>query len=146
VANLIPLVMKSAVGRAPAVRIFGNDYPTRDGTGIRDYVHVLDLADAHARALDFLARAGRSEIFNLGTGHGASVLEVLDCARRVAGRDIPFEQVGRRAGDPAAVYADHSKATELLQWTPRYGLQEIVETAWKWHHQHPDGFLGQSQK
>jgi UDP-glucose 4-epimerase len=145
VANLIPLVMKAAVGRAPAVRIFGNDYPTRDGTGIRDYVHVLDLADAHARALDFLERTGRSEIFNLGTGHGASVLEVLECARRVSGREIPSAQVARRAGDPAAVYADHSKATELLHWTPRYGLQEIVETAWRWHHRHPDGFLGQSQ-
>lgn len=144
VANLIPLVMKSAVGRAPAVRIFGNDYPTRDGTGIRDYVHVLDLADAHARALDFLGRTGRSETFNLGTGHGASVLEVLECARRVSGRAIAAEQVGRRPGDPAAVYADHSKATELLQWSPRYGLQEIIETAWRWHHRHPDGFLGQS--
>ncbi len=146
VANLIPLVMKSAVGRAPAVRIFGNDYPTRDGTGIRDYVHVLDLADAHARALDFLERTGRSEIFNLGTGQGASVLEVLESARRTSGREIPAEQVGRRPGDPAAVYADHSKATDVLGWTPRYGLQEIVETAWRWHHRHPDGFLGQVQK
>lgn len=142
VANLIPLVMKAAVGRGPAVRIFGNDYPTRDGTGIRDYVHVLDLADAHARALDFLDRHDRSEIFNLGTGHGASVLEVLACARRISGRDIPAEQVGRRPGDPAAVYADHGKAQDLLGWTPRYRLEEIVETAWRWHHRHPDGFLG----
>lgn len=146
VQNLIPLVMKTAVGRGPAVRIFGNDYPTRDGTGIRDYVHVLDLADAHARALDFLDRTDRSDVFNLGTGHGASVMEVLDTARRVSGRGIPAEQVGRRPGDPAAVFADHSKATELLHWSPRYGLQEIVETAWRWHDRHPDGFLGTSQK
>jgi UDP-glucose 4-epimerase len=140
VANLIPVVMKAAVGRGPAVRILGNDYPTRDGTGIRDYVHVLDLADAHARALDFLDRTGHSEVFNLGTGHGASVLEVLDCARRISGRPIPAEQVGRRPGDPAAVYADHSKASELLDWRPRYGLQEIIETAWRWHDRHPEGF------
>jgi UDP-glucose 4-epimerase len=146
VQNLIPVVMKTALGRGPAVRVFGNDYPTRDGTGIRDYVHVLDLADAHARALDFLERAGRSEVFNLGTGHGASVLEVLECARRVSGCAIPAEQVGRRPGDPAAVYADHGKASELLHWTPRYGLQEIVETSWRWHHGHPDGFLGPQQK
>ena len=146
VQNLIPVVMKAALGRGPAVRVFGNDYPTRDGTGIRDYVHVLDLADAHARALDFLDRTGRSEVFNLGTGHGASVLEVLECARRVSGCAIPAEQVGRRPGDPAAVYADHSKASELLRWTPRYGLQEIVETSWRWHHHHPDGFLGPEQK
>ena len=142
VQNLIPVVMKVATGRAPSVKVFGNDYPTRDGTGIRDYVHVLDLADAHARALDFLDRSGRSDVFNLGTGRGASVLEVLECARRVSGQVIPAEQVGRRPGDPAAVYADHGKAHEILGWTPRFGLQEIVETAWRWHHGHPDGFLG----
>jgi UDP-glucose 4-epimerase len=142
VQNLIPVVMNVATGRSPSVRIFGNDYPTRDGTGIRDYVHVLDLADAHARALDFLGRTGRSDVFNLGTGHGSSVLEVLDCARRVSGREIRAEQVGRRPGDPAAVYADHAKAREVLGWTPRYGLQEIVETAWRWHEGHPDGFVG----
>jgi UDP-glucose 4-epimerase len=142
VQNLIPVVMNVATGRNPSVRIFGNDYPTRDGTGIRDYVHVLDLADAHARALDFLGRTGRSDVFNLGTGHGSSVLEVLDCARKVSGREIPAEQVGRRPGDPAAVYADHAKAREILGWTPRYGLQEIVDTAWRWHEGHPDGFTG----
>lgn len=141
VQNLIPVVMKVAVGRAASVRIFGNDYPTRDGTGIRDYVHVLDLADAHARALDFLARFDRSEVFNLGTGVGASVLEVLDCARRVSGQAIPGELVGRRPGDPAAVYADHGKAREVLGWSPRYGLEDIIATAWRWHHGHPDGFL-----
>jgi UDP-glucose 4-epimerase len=146
VQNLIPLVMKAATDRAPNVRIFGNDYPTRDGTGIRDYVHVLDLADAHARALDFLGRVGRSDVFNIGTGRGASVMEVLECARRVSGRPIPAELVARRPGDPAAVYADHRKAHELLGWTPRYGLEEIIESAWRWHHRHPDGFLGDSQK
>jgi UDP-glucose 4-epimerase len=142
VQNLIPVVMKAATGRSPSVRIFGNDYPTPDGTGIRDYVHVLDLADAHARALDFLDRTGRSDVFNIGTGHGASVLEVLECARRTSGQAIPAEQVGRRPGDPAEVYADYGKAREILGWTPRYGLQEIVESAWRWHHRHPDGFLG----
>ncbi len=140
VQNLIPLVMKTAVGRAPAVRIFGDDYPTRDGTGIRDYVHVLDLASAHARALDFLVRCPRSEVFNLGTGVGASVLEVLECARRVSGQPIAAERVGRRAGDPPAVFADHSKASQLLDWHPCYQLEDIVRTAWRWHQRHPDGF------
>jgi UDP-glucose 4-epimerase len=140
VANLIPLVMKAATGKAPVVRVFGTDYPTPDGTGIRDYIHVLDLAEAHACALDFLARGEKSDVFNIGTGQGASVLEVLERARRISGIDIPSEKVGRRPGDPAAVYADNRKAREVLGWTPRYGLEEIIQTAWQWHHRHPDGF------
>jgi UDP-glucose 4-epimerase len=141
VANLIPLVLNVATGRAPAVKVFGNDYPTRDGTGIRDYIHVLDLATAHARALDFLAAGQPSDVFNLGTGQGASVLEVLETARRISGRAIPTEVVARRPGDPAAVFADNRKARERLGWTPRYGLEEIVATAWRWHDGHPDGFV-----
>jgi UDP-glucose 4-epimerase len=140
VANLIPLVMKVATGRAPSLRIFGTDYPTPDGTGIRDYIHVLDLALAHARALDFLAAGQPSDVFNVGTGQGASVFEVLAAARRISGEKIPTEIVSRRPGDPAAVFADNRKAREVLGWSPRYGLEEIIATAWRWHRQHPDGF------
>ena len=144
VQNLIPLVMKVATGRAPTLRVFGADYPTPDGTGIRDYIHVLDLAEAHARALDFLAAGNASDVFNVGTGQGASVLEVLGHARRISGVNIQAENIGRRPGDPAAVFADNRKAREVLGWTPRYGLEEIIRTAWQWHHRHPDGFTGGS--
>jgi len=140
VANLIPLVMKVATRRAPALRVFGTDYPTKDGSGIRDYIHVLDLAEAHACALDFLASNKPSSVFNVGTGQGASVFEVLAAARRISGQEIAAEIVDRRAGDPAAVFADNRKARELLGWSPRYGLEEIIGTAWQWHHKHPDGF------
>jgi UDP-glucose 4-epimerase len=141
VANLIPLVLKVATDRAPAVRVFGTDYPTRDGTGIRDYIHVLDLAQAHARALDFLASGNPSDVFNVGTGQGASVFEVLEAARRISGQTIPAKIEGRRPGDPAVVYADNRKAREVLGWSPRFGLEAIIDTAWRWHHQHPDGFM-----
>jgi UDP-glucose 4-epimerase len=146
VQNLIPVVMKVATGRAPRLRVFGTDYPTPDGTGIRDYIHVLDLAEAHARALDFLAAGNASDIFNIGTGQGASVLEVLSHSRRISGVDIAAEFVARRPGDPAAVFADNGKAREVLGWKPRYGLEEIIQTAWRWHHLHPDGFLGPASK
>jgi UDP-glucose 4-epimerase len=139
-SNLIPLVMKAATGRAPAIQVFGTDYPTPDGTCIRDYIHVLDLSEAHLRALDYLAGGGTSDIFNLGTGRGASVKEVLAAARKASGVDIPTQYVGRRAGDPVSVWADNRKAGERLGWTPRYGLDEIVATAWKWQSGHPDGF------
>jgi UDP-glucose 4-epimerase len=142
VANLIPLVLKVATQRSPCVRVFGTDYPTKDGSGIRDYIHVLDLAEAHARALDFLASDKPSDVFNVGTGQGASVLEVLEAARRISGQEIPAEVVGRRPGDPAAVYADNGKAREVLGWSPRYGIEEIIASAWQWHHKHPDGFAG----
>jgi UDP-glucose-4-epimerase len=146
VQNLIPVVMKVATGRAPRLRVFGTDYPTPDGTGIRDYIHVLDLAEAHARALDFLAAGNASDIFNIGTGQGASVLEVLSHSRRISGVDIAAEFVARRPGDPAAVFADNGKAREVLGWKPRYGLDEIIQTAWRWHHRHPDGFLSPESK
>ena len=146
VQNLIPVVMKVATGRAPTLRVFGTDYPTPDGTGIRDYIHVLDLAEAHARALDFLAAGKASDVFNVGTGQGASVREVLDHSRRISGVDIAADFVARRPGDPAAVYADNRKAREVLGWSPRYGLEEIIQTAWRWHHRHPDGFVNPKQK
>ena len=141
VQNLIPVVMKVATGRAPRLRVFGTDYSTPDGTGIRDYIHVLDLAEAHARALDFLGQHNRSDVFNLGTGKGASVFEVLRESRRASGVDIAAENTARRPGDPSAVWADNRKARAALGWQPRYGLREIVETAWAWHKSHPNGFV-----
>jgi UDP-glucose 4-epimerase len=140
VLNLIPLVLKAATGRAPAVQVYGTDYPTPDGTAIRDYIHVVDLAEAHLRALDYLRANDRSDIFNLGTGHGISVNEILVAARRISGRDIPAELVGRRAGDPVAIYADNTKARTTLGWQPRFGLEEIIASSWRWQSQHPDGY------
>jgi len=138
--NLIPLVLNAATGRTRAVSVFGTDYPTPDGTAIRDYIHVIDLADAHLKALDFLRANDRSEVFNLGTGRGASVTEVLNVARRVSGVDIRAELVARRAGDPVAVYADNTKARTTLGWNPRFGLDDIISSAWRWQSQHPDGY------
>ncbi|HXU80901.1 MAG TPA: UDP-glucose 4-epimerase GalE [Polyangia bacterium] len=139
-ANLVPLVMNAATGRSPDVKVFGTDYPTPDGSCIRDYIHVMDLAEAHARALDYLREQDRTDAFNLGTGKGASVLEVLNAARRITGVDIRAEHVARRPGDPVAVFADNTKARTLLGWTPKYGLEEIIASAWKWSSSHPDGY------
>jgi UDP-glucose 4-epimerase len=139
-ANLVPLVMNAATGRSPNVKVFGTDYPTPDGSCIRDYIHVMDLAEAHARALDYLREKDCSDIFNLGTGKGASVLEVLSASRRITGIDIPAEHVARRPGDPVAVFADNTKAKTLLGWQPRFGLEEIISSAWRWSSSHPDGY------
>jgi len=138
--NLIPLVLKAATGRAPSIKVFGSDYPTPDGTCIRDYIHVIDLGRAHLAALDYLRGGGKNEIVNLGTGRGASVNEVLAAAEKAAGHPIPVERVGRRAGDPVSVYADNRKAREVLGWSPKYGLTEIVDSAWRWQSTHPDGY------
>jgi len=138
--NLIPVAMSAALGRIPELQVFGTDYPTPDGTAIRDYVHVLDLADAHVRALEHLEAGGESLTVNLGTGTGSSVQEVVDATRRISGVDVPVRYVDRRPGDPVAVYADNRKAAELLGWKPQYGLEEIIQTAWQWHSTHPDGY------
>jgi UDP-glucose 4-epimerase len=138
--NLIPLVMKAAVGRIPHISIYGTDYPTPDGTAIRDYVHVDDLADAHVRALDHLEHGGSTDAINLGTGAGSSVRQVIDTARRVSGVDIPVIETDRRPGDPVAVYGDNRRAGEVLGWKPSRDLEEIVASAWRWHSTHPDGF------
>ena len=132
-ANLIPVVMEATLGRRPRIQVFGDDYPTPDGTCIRDYIHVVDLADAHVRALDFMAREDRSDFFNVGTGQGTSVKQIIDVTERVSGRVVPAEIVGRRAGDPVAIYADNTKARTLLGWTPQFGLEAIIAHAWKWH-------------
>ena len=138
--NLVPLAMRAALGRVPALRVFGADYPTPDGTAIRDYVHVVDLADAHVRALRYLREGGESTVVNLGTGRGSSVLEVVAAARRASGVDFRVDLVDRRPGDPVAVYADNARAGGLLGWQPAYELDEIVASAWRWHSTHPDGY------
>ncbi len=138
--NLVPLVMKAALGASAPLRVFGNDYPTSDGTGVRDYIHVEDLATAHVAALDHLATGGADITVNLGTGHGASVLEVLRETERVSGRPVPHEFVSRRPGDPAEVYADASLAAQLLGWKARHTLADIIESAYAWHSAHPNGF------
>lgn len=135
--NLIPLVMKAVLGAAPPVKVFGDDYPTPDGTGIRDYIHVEDLADAHIRAVDALADAPAdgptSLAVNLGTGVGSSVLDIIRATEAVAGRPVPHEIVARRPGDPSATYADPSHAEAVLGWRSRQGLVEIIDTAFRWH-------------
>ena len=137
-SNLIPLVMKAALGAGPPVRVLGDDYPTADGTGVRDYVHVEDLAAAHVAALDHLRRGGANLTVNLGTGRGSSVLEVLQATERVHGAPVPHEIVARRAGDPAIVCADSSRAERELNWKAVRGLDQIIESAYRWHATHPN--------
>lgn len=138
--NLIPLVMKAAVGRTNSVTVFGTDYPTPDGTAIRDYIHVVDLAVAHVKALEQLAQGHPSTAYNLGTGTGHSVQEVVTESKRISGVNFKVEYGARRPGDPAAVWADCSKAERELGWKAQYGLETILETAWRWHSTHPNGF------
>ncbi len=139
--HLIPNVLAVAAGRSPQVRVFGDDYPTADGTAVRDYVHVVDLADAHLAALDHLRAGGASAAVNLGSGSGHSVLEVIDAARDVTGHPIPTALEGRRAGDPPALVASNDLARKLLGWKlSRPDLGAIVADAWAWHRRHPDGY------
>jgi UDP-glucose-4-epimerase GalE len=137
--HLIPIMLQVALGQRDAVEIFGTDYPTQDGTCIRDYIHVDDLATAHVSALEKL-RPGMQLKLNLGTGHGASVQEVVDLCREVTGRDIATRSVGRREGDPPALVADASAAKRELNWQARYSMREIIESAWAWHRTHPQGY------
>lgn len=139
-SHLIPLVLQVALGQRPRISIFGDDYPTPDGTCIRDYVHVDDLATAHLAALERL-RAGETIQLNLGTGHGHSVREVIEACRRVTGHEIPADVADRRPGDPPKLVADSTRARQQLDWQPRYmELTPIVETAWRWHSSHPAGY------
>lgn len=131
-ANLLPVIMEAAAGMRPDVKVFGTDYATRDGTGVRDYVHVSDLAAAHVAALAALERDDRSLTVNLGSGSGLSVLEILEAARRITGKAIPAQMVGRRPGDPAELYASSARAHELLGWTARHSdVDTLVRTSWE---------------
>jgi UDP-glucose-4-epimerase GalE len=130
--HLIPLALRAAAGLGPELQVFGSDYPTPDGTCIRDYIHVNDLADAHVRALEHLAAGKNSFAVNLGTGNGASVQEVISAVEKVAGKRVPRKNVARRPGDPPALVANPAKAQALLHWKATRGLDEIVTTAWNW--------------
>ena len=131
--NLIPLVMKAILGASGPVRVFGNDYPTPDGTCLRDYIHVEDLAQAHINALDYLATGGTSMACNVGTGQASSVLDVLRMAEEVSGRSVPHEIAPRRPGDPTTVFADPTLVRAVLGWRATHDLREIVSSAWRWH-------------
>jgi len=135
--NLVPLAMKAALGHRPPLDVFGLDYDTPDGSAIRDYVHVVDLARAHVQALRYLEAGGSSEVVNLGTGVGSSVLEVVAATERASGVAVPWTAAPRRPGDPVAVYASHERAAAVLGWRPTRGLDEIVASAWRWHSTHP---------
>jgi UDP-glucose 4-epimerase len=139
--NLMPYVSQVAVGRRPAVRVFGNDYPTVDGTGVRDYLHVVDLARAHVAALRGEGVAG-VRVYNLGTGRGVSVLELVKAYERACGHEIKYEIVGRRAGDVAAIYADPGLAERELGWKAELGLDEMCADAWRWQSRNPKGYEG----
>lgn len=142
--HLVPLVLKAAqrgtTGTEP-LTVFGTDYDTPDGTCIRDYVHVLDLASAHVLALEHLTQEGESDVFNLGNGKGFSVLDVIGTAERVTGKKVPVKKGPRRRGDPPTLVASSDKISNILGWKPRYAaLETIIETAWKWHSTHPEGY------
>jgi len=140
-SHLIPLILKVALGQSPSIKIFGSDYPTQDGTCIRDYIHVMDLADAHVLALKYLIKNQQSATYNLGNGQGYSVHEVLQMARQVTGHPIPAVVVERRAGDPAILLASSQKAMKELGWQPQHHqLSTIIESAWAFHKKHPHGY------
>ncbi|WP_019140823.1 UDP-glucose 4-epimerase GalE [Noviherbaspirillum massiliense] len=138
--NLMPFVSQVAVGRRERLSVFGNDYPTPDGTGVRDYIHVVDLAQGHLAALDELFRSGRSFTVNLGTGKGYSVLEIVRAFEAASGRSVPYKIVARRPGDIAVCYADPSEAKRLLDWHAKKGLAEMCADHWRWQSMNPHGF------
>ena len=139
--HLIPLVLQVPNGKRESISIFGDDYPTKDGTCIRDYIHVTDLAKAHILAVDYLLNGNESNIFNLGNGKGFTVKEVIDVARKVTNHEIPAIVSPRRAGDPAVLIASSQKAKDILGWKPEHdSLEEIISSAWKWHKSHPNGY------
>ena len=139
--HLIPLVLQVPNGKRDHISVFGTDYPTKDGTCVRDYIHVLDLAQAHLLAVKYLANGGASDIFNLGNGIGYTVNEIIGAAERVTGEKIKTVYEGRRAGDPAVLVASSEKAKRVLGWNPQHAdVEEIIADAWRWHRTHPNGF------
>ncbi|RUT40716.1 UDP-glucose 4-epimerase GalE [Paenibacillus anaericanus] len=140
-SHLIPLILQAALGQRESIQVFGDDYPTPDGTCVRDYIHVSDLADAHLLAVEHLIGGGDSNVFNLGNGQGFSVKEVISKVRDVTGRDFPVIISPRRAGDPAVLIASSDKVRSVLGWLPkRDKLDDIIRSAWEWHNNHPNGY------
>ena len=138
--NLMPYIARVAVGTLPYLNVFGNDYPTPDGTGVRDYIHVTDLATGHMAALDYAASHTGVEVFNLGTGTGYSVLDMVHAFSRACGRDIPYRIAPRRSGDIAACYADVTKAKEILGWRAKLDIDDMCRSAWNWQSHNPNGY------
>lgn len=139
--HLIPLILQVPLGQRDHITVFGDDYDTPDGTCLRDYIHVIDLADAHVLALEHLRKGGKSDIFNLGNGQGFSVKEMIEAAKKVTGKEIKVEMGKRRAGDPAQLIASSDKARRVLGWNPRFtDVEQVIGTAWTWHQNHPHGY------
>jgi len=143
--HLIPLILHAAAGKKESIEIFGSDYDTPDGTCIRDFIHVTDLAQAHILALEYLGYTSKSDCYNLGTGKGYSVKEIIKISQEITGKSIPYQEIGRREGDPPALVADAKKIKEELGWEPKFSdIRIIIQTAWEWHSKHPDGFRNKS--
>ena len=138
--HLIPIILQAAAGVRECITVYGTDYPTRDGTCVRDYIHVSDLAKAHVLAVQYLLDGGKSDIFNLGTEIGSTVKEVIDSALKITGKEIKVVYGERRAGDPAVLTASNKKAREVLGWNPVKTMDDIISSAWKWHSTHPKGY------
>lgn len=140
-SHLIPIVLQVALNQRDKISVFGNDYPTKDGTCVRDYIHVLDIAHAHTCAYEYIQKGGETSDFNLGTGRGYSVLEVIESCRKVTGHSIPSEIKERREGDLTEIYSASAKANNILGWIPKYPeLDDIISSAWAWHSKHPSGY------
>jgi UDP-glucose 4-epimerase len=140
--HLIPNVLKVALGQRQFISVFGKDYPTPDGTCVRDYIHISDLGSAHLLALDYLRNGGNSDRMNLGNGKGYSVLQVIETARKITGCPIDAHMEGRRTGDPSVLVASSEKARRVLGWEPKHPeLEEIIGSAWRWHNAHPQGYV-----
>ena len=138
--NLMPYITQVAVGRLEKLNVFGNDYETVDGTGVRDYIHVVDLANGHVKAVEYVSHKSCCEAINLGTGNGTSVLELVSAFEKASGVKIPYSIVERRPGDPAKVYADATKAKDLLGWTANFGIDRMCADNWRWQHNNPNGY------
>ncbi|AYM02533.1 UDP-glucose 4-epimerase GalE [Levilactobacillus brevis] len=145
--HLVPIILQVAAGERKELSIFGDDYPTKDGTNVRDYVHVVDLADAHILALEYLKAGHDSDAFNLGSSTGFSNKEMLEAARKVTGKEIPAKMAPRRAGDPSTLIAASDKAREVLNWQPQFdNVEDIIRTAWNWKQTHPQGYNDRETK
>lgn len=140
--NLVPYVAKVAIGKLPSIGVFGNDYDTPDGTGVRDYIHVVDLAKGHVKAINKIKDNPGVKVYNLGTGKGYSVLDVIKAFSKACGKELPYEIKERRPGDIATCYSDASLAKEELGWVAQYGIEEMCQDSWRWQSQNPDGYNG----
>lgn len=143
--TLMTVCFWSILGKFPELKLFGTDYPTKDGTGIRDYISPLDLATGHLQALRYLLNTNKSDLFNLGRGRGYSVYEVISAIEKASGEKVKYSIMPRRSGDPAVSYADPTKAETILNWKAKYDLENMAETAWKWHSMHPNGYNNRSR-